>query len=156
MLEIIEECDILPQIQRTEQSLSLALLTRNVNYNAVKNYIAMDYSTMDFRVIESSRRIAERLRIGKSIVARVFLKLEEDGFLKRESWGNHPRQVRYVVAASKQECFLYRNFYSLSPYRRKKFFKNLETCGAKNLDQIVQKFFGRGYENQVYGQTVGV
>lgn len=137
MLEIIE-------ITAIEQSLTISLKTRYHNYNSIKNHIASLYSTMGIQRVESTRNISQFLGIPKSIVARVLMQLEEDGFISKVRAGTHPRNIWYVVRLSKQECFLYRNYFSLSPFKKKKFLKNLETCGAKSVHEIVKMFFGMG------------
>jgi DNA-binding MarR family transcriptional regulator len=96
--------------------------------------------------VESTRHISQFLRISKSIVARVLIQLEEDGFISKVRAGKHPRQQYYVVAASKQECFSYRCYFGLSPFKRKKFLQELRTCGAKSLVEITKSFLNRGIE----------
>lgn len=138
MLEIIE-------ITKIEQSLTVSLKTRYHNYNSIKNHIASLYSTMNIQRVEPTRHISQFLNIPKSIVSRVLLQLEEDKFISKVSMGSHPKHNWYIVAVSKQECFLFRNFISLSRFKKKKFLMNLQTIGAKSIDDIVKINFGMGY-----------
>ena len=102
------------QINQIEKSLTTALQTRYSNYNSIKNYISGIYSTMNISRVESSRHISQFLNISKSITARVLIQLEEDGFISKVRTGTHPRHNWYIVRATKQECFLFRNYYPLS------------------------------------------
>ena len=155
MLEIVN----IQEVEAIEDELNIAFQTRYHNYNSIKNHICGLYSTMGIQRVESTRQISRFLSIPKSITARVILQLEEDGFISKVREGTHPRQQYYIVRATKQQCFAYRCFYSLSPYRRKKFLENLRTCGAKSLDEITKLFLNRGIEfycnNYAVGSEVG-
>lgn len=142
MLEIVN----IRQVEAIEDELNIAFQTRYHNYNSIKNHISGLYSTMSIQRVESSRQISRFLDIPKSITARVLLQLADDGFINKVRTGTHPKHNYYIVKATKQQCFAYRCFYSLSPYRRKKFLENLRTCGAKSLDEITKLYLNRGIE----------
>lgn len=144
MLKIIDVREVLLDTKRTKQLLERTLLSRYHNYNLVKNHIAMIYSTLGIREVESTRKIAEMLGIGKSIVARVLLQLEEDGWIEKVEDPDYSWKNYYIVKVSKEECFWFRNFFPLSSFKKRKLLKNLMTCGADNLEEIMKNEFGAG------------
>lgn len=148
MLKIIDVCDTVYETKRTRQLLETTLLTRYKNYNAVKNYIAMMYSTLNLQRVDSTRNIGEKLGIGKSIVARIMLQLEDDGWIEKVE-GKHSWQNYYIVRVSKEECFWFRNFHTLSSFKKKKLLKILTTCGAEELEQLMKKYIGAGQYRDV-------
>ena len=126
-------------IEIIEYQLTVSLKTRYLNYNAIKNHIASNYTTLNLSRLESTRELSRLLNINKSSVSRVLIQLEDDNFITKVSEGNHPSQQFYTIRATKIMCWLYRNYYPLSRYKKRKFLRNLTTCGTTSLNKIIKK-----------------